>query len=151
MRWLSTAPARAMRVPPAPSGRSHPLPCSLTGTSFLSSDTMTMVVVRLSRMDDMKNVIPATSHSSTRASPVAMSRVTTLNPWCASTVSTMVMAPSRKKMTWLTSPSCDSRPSRTSAPPVGSVTARTVQSMAAITRATPALLKARVSSKIMPA
>jgi hypothetical protein len=77
--------------------------CSGSGTSFLSRLTMTMVVVRLSRMELMKKVMVARIHSRTLLSVVLMESVTSLKPWCASTISTMVMAPRRKNTISLTS------------------------------------------------
>mmetsp|Transcript_13421 Transcript_13421/g.45372 ORF Transcript_13421/g.45372 Transcript_13421/m.45372 type:complete len:397 (+) Transcript_13421:81-1271(+) len=70
-----------------------------SGKSLRRSETMTMVVVRLSRMPDMTKEMPLRTHSRERLLLVVMRSVTTLKPSCASTTSTMDMAPSRKKIT----------------------------------------------------
>ena len=61
------------------------------------SDTMTMVVVRLSKIALRKKVVKPTIHIRVERSVVLMREVMTSNPSCASTTSTIVMAPIRKK------------------------------------------------------
>ena len=56
-----------------------------------------MVVVRLSRTALRKNVTIPTSHMSAGSRVVLIRDVMISNPLCASTTSTMVMAPIRKK------------------------------------------------------
>ncbi len=81
----------AMTMRPAKIKRSSRL-CS----SFLVNDTMTMVVVRLSKMALKKKLTPATTHSKVANLVVLMREVTTSKPLWASTTSTMVMAPIKK-------------------------------------------------------
>ena len=57
---------------------------------------MTIAVVRLSSTDDRKKVIKLTAHSKTTGLLVFKRLVITLKPSCASTTSTMVMAPNKK-------------------------------------------------------
>mmetsp|Transcript_25197 Transcript_25197/g.42203 ORF Transcript_25197/g.42203 Transcript_25197/m.42203 type:complete len:386 (+) Transcript_25197:1148-2305(+) len=118
--------------------------------SFRSREIMTMVEVRLSRMEDMKNVIHPTIHSSLVVSFVLIASVTILNPLCESTVSTIAIAPIKKNTIWPTSASC-SFSARFTACPSGFETARIVHRAAAISSATPDLLNATVSSKMIPA
>ena len=74
------------------------------------SETITMVVVRLSRMALRKNVTRPTSHISLVILAVLMRAVMTSNPLCASTTSTIVIAAIRKNtipaMPRSDSPSC---------------------------------------------
>ena len=66
---------------------------------------MTMEVVRLSRMAERKKVMKAMRHISFRLERVLSVSRTKLNPPLASTISTMVMAPMRKKSVSAVSPS----------------------------------------------
>ena len=61
------------------------------------SETMTMVVVRLSRIELRKKVTKPTIHINDESLVVLMREVMARKPSCASTTSTMVMAPIRKK------------------------------------------------------
>ena len=65
---------------------------------------MTIEVVRLSRMADRKKVIKAMRHMSLRLERVFMASRTKLKPPLESTISTMVMAPIRKKRVPAASP-----------------------------------------------
>mmetsp|Transcript_8097 Transcript_8097/g.20792 ORF Transcript_8097/g.20792 Transcript_8097/m.20792 type:complete len:206 (+) Transcript_8097:412-1029(+) len=96
---VQAPPALAARTTAAPKNwrRSGSL------TSLRRSETMTMVLVRLSRMALMKKVMPETIQRRDLLDVALMTLVTSLNPWCASTISTMVIAPRRKNITWLTS------------------------------------------------
>ena len=58
---------------------------------------MTIDVVKLSRIADMKKVSQARIHSSTTGLLVRIRSVITEKPSWASTTSTMVIAPSKKK------------------------------------------------------
>src|SRR5665648_116637 len=69
----------------------------LSAISFLKRAIMTIVVVRLSRTADMKKVIiPMIQISFTWLAVLILSFIT-VNPWCWSITSTIVMAPKRKK------------------------------------------------------
>mmetsp|Transcript_7061 Transcript_7061/g.24893 ORF Transcript_7061/g.24893 Transcript_7061/m.24893 type:complete len:246 (-) Transcript_7061:464-1201(-) len=142
---VQAPPAFAAMTTTAPKN----LRSSSSGTSLRSRDTMTIVLVRLSRMADMKKVMPPMSHSSVVRSLVLMLSVTILKPWCASTVSTIVIAPMRKKTIWDTSARDSLSEPSTSCPPFA--TARTVHMPTAVSSATPDLLNANVSSKMIPA
>ncbi len=69
-----------------------------------------MVVVRLSSMALRKNVTSPTSHINVDNLVVLMRVVMTSKPLCASTTSTIVIAPIRKKTIWAVpmsdSPNC---------------------------------------------
>ena len=81
--------------------------------SFRSRDTITIEVVRLSRTAEKKNVKRLRIQISFTLLDVLMRSVMTLNPSCASTNSTMVMAPSRKKrMELMSSMWCNNRCSK---------------------------------------
>ena len=67
-------------------------------SNFFIKDTMTMVVVKLSNTALMKKVTAPTNHIKVDRRLVRMRWVITSNPLCASTTSTMVIAPIRKKM-----------------------------------------------------
>src|SRR6478735_3351069 len=69
---------------------------SLLGISFRTSESITIVVVRLSSTDDKKNVTQQMIHNNVLGFLVLIRSVMKRNPWCASTNSTMVMAPIRK-------------------------------------------------------
>ena len=69
----------------------------LSLTSLRRIITMTMLVVRLSRMADRMKVMKAMRQSSLRLERVCMVSRTKLKPPFWSTSSTMVMAPIRKK------------------------------------------------------
>ena len=81
----------AMTMSPANSKRSSRL-----SSSFFSNDTITMVVVRLSKIALRKKVTPLTSHNKDESWVVLIREVTTSKPLWASTTSTMVMAPIKK-------------------------------------------------------
>ena len=85
----------AITMMPAKKSRSSRLP-----SSFFISDTITMVVVKLSRIELRKNVTMPTIHIRSESLVVLMREVITSKPLCASTTSTMVMAPIRKKTIW---------------------------------------------------
>ena len=70
---------------------------SLSGINFRIKDTITMVVVKLSKTEERKKATKQTTQSNTIGFLVLMRSVMNLNPWCASTNSTMVMAPIKKK------------------------------------------------------
>mmetsp|Transcript_61603 Transcript_61603/g.101775 ORF Transcript_61603/g.101775 Transcript_61603/m.101775 type:complete len:243 (+) Transcript_61603:639-1367(+) len=67
-----------------------------SGSIFRSSETMTMVDVRLSSTAERQKVTTPTMNRRVRRLLVWMFSVMTRKPWCASTISTIVMAPSRK-------------------------------------------------------
>ena len=67
-------------------------------SSFRISDTITMLVVRLSRTALNKNVTQDTIHNKLVIRLVRMRDVITAKPSWASIISTMVIAPSRKKV-----------------------------------------------------
>mmetsp|Transcript_9158 Transcript_9158/g.20825 ORF Transcript_9158/g.20825 Transcript_9158/m.20825 type:complete len:283 (+) Transcript_9158:1582-2430(+) len=119
-----------------------------SGMSLRSSDTMTMVDVRLSRMALMKKVMVPMKYSSSLLVLALMDFVMRLNPWCASTISTMVIAPMRKKSTSDVSPSFSCSSGSTSPGPLCST--RIVHSATAMTSPTPLLLKASSSSSMIP-
>ena len=75
-------------------------------TSFRKIIIITMLVVRLSRMAERMNVMKAMRHSSVRLLLVFITPRTQLNPPFWSTISTMVMAPMRKKRVVEVSPRC---------------------------------------------
>jgi hypothetical protein len=75
---------------------------------------ITMLVVRLSRMADRKKVMNAMRHNSARLLRVFITERTQLNPPFWSTISTMVMAPMRKKRVVDVLPRCFSMASPTS-------------------------------------
>ena len=81
----------AMMMMPAKKRRSSRL-----SNSFFISDTMTMAVVRLSRIELRKKVTKPTNHIRLDSFVVRMREVMTSKPSCASTTSTMVIAPIRK-------------------------------------------------------
>ena len=83
----------AITITPAKNRRSR-----RSASSFCISETITMVVVRLSRIALRKNVQMPTIQSSEDTDRVRIREVMTSKPSCASTTSTMVIAPSRKKM-----------------------------------------------------
>ena len=85
----------AMTMMPAKNRRSAWLDSSLR-----ISEIMTMVVVRLSSSAERKKVTKPTSHISFDNWAVRMRLVMTSKPLCASTTSTMAMAPIRKKTIW---------------------------------------------------
>lgn len=64
--------------------------------SLRSRATITIAVVRLSNVADMKNVMIPMIHSSLRLRRVVIRFVMILKPPCTSISSTMVMAPIRK-------------------------------------------------------
>ena len=82
----------AMMMMPAKNKRS-----SRRSSNFFISETITMVVVRLSRIALRKKVTKPTSHIRLESCVVRIREVMTSKPLCASTTSTMVMAPIRKK------------------------------------------------------
>ena len=81
----------------------------LDTTSFLSTMTITMDVVRLSSVADKKKVTIITLHSRACLLRVANFCLTKLKPPLLSTTSTMVIAPSRKKSISLVSPTCSTK------------------------------------------
>ena len=81
----------AMTMMPAKNRRS-----SCLASSLRISEIITMVVVRLSSIALRKKVTKPTSHISVDSSVVRMRWVITSKPLCASTTSTMVIAPIRK-------------------------------------------------------
>ena len=89
--------------------------------NFLSNETITIVVVRLSSTEERKNVRMEIVQSSLRTSVVFIFSVITSNPSCASMSSTIVMAPKKKNNIPDISPkysgSC-SETRCTSAPPI---------------------------------
>ena len=86
---------------------------SLSSMSFRSRDTITIDVVRLSSTAEKKNVNRLRIHINFTLLEVLMRSVMTLNPSCASTNSTMVMAPNRKKrMELMSSMWCNNRCSK---------------------------------------
>mmetsp|Transcript_14064 Transcript_14064/g.28866 ORF Transcript_14064/g.28866 Transcript_14064/m.28866 type:complete len:225 (-) Transcript_14064:849-1523(-) len=106
-----------VHTPPAFAATTTIAPNSLRSTGsgmiFLSSETITIVTVRLFRMEERKNVRKPMIQKSCFLSLVLMLSVTTLKPWCASTTSTMVLAARRKKHMSETSASCSFSCSRT--------------------------------------
>ena len=66
---------------------------SMLGRIFLITDTITIVVVKLSSIADMKKVSKPIALINPRLFLALILSVTTLNPWCASTISTIVIAP----------------------------------------------------------
>ncbi len=82
----------AITIIPAKKSRS-----SCLSSSFFINEIITMVVVRLSRTELRKKVTKPTSHMSEESLVVLMREVMTSKPSWASTTSTMVMAPIRKK------------------------------------------------------
>ncbi len=74
--------------------------------NFDSRETITMAVVKLSSIDDIKNVIQVITHNSERLDLTPIRLVIRSNPSCASMSSTMVIAPSRKKSIPEKSPTC---------------------------------------------
>ena len=81
---MTTTPAKTHRV-------------SLSSTNFLNSETMTMEVVRLSKTAEKKNVRMLKIQINRTLLSVLIRSVITEKPSCASTSSTMVMAPNKKK------------------------------------------------------
>ena len=75
-------------------------------TSLRSIITITMAVVRLSRMAERKNVMNAMRHSSARLLLVRRVSRTKLKPPFWSTSSTMVIAPMRKNSVVEVLPKC---------------------------------------------
>ena len=69
---------------------------SLSGINFRTKETITMVVVKLSNTEDKKKATIHTTQSRAIGFFVLMRSVMNLNPWCASTNSTMVIAPIKK-------------------------------------------------------
>ena len=100
-------PELAARITiPAKNQRSFLSPISLR-----SRATITIEVVMLSRMADMKKARIQMTHSNFTFFVVAILSVMILNPPCVSISSTMVIAPSRKKMISAVSPrACTSCP-----------------------------------------
>mmetsp|Transcript_8086 Transcript_8086/g.16879 ORF Transcript_8086/g.16879 Transcript_8086/m.16879 type:complete len:408 (-) Transcript_8086:944-2167(-) len=146
---VHTPPAFAATTTMAPKRRRS----DSEGMILRRRDTMTIVTVRLLRMEDRKKVRKPITQKSCFFELTLMAFVTTLKPWWASTTSTMVEAARRKKHMSDTSASCSFNWSRT--PPVASpvdwkksayVTHRAVL----MRRATAALLNSKISSKIMP-
>ena len=81
----------AITMMPAKNKRSSRL-----SSSFFISETITIAVVRLSKMALRKKVTKPTSHIKLDKRVVRMRSVMTAKPLCASTTSTMVIAPMRK-------------------------------------------------------
>ncbi len=79
---------------------------SLSSISFRSRATITMVVVRLSKTADIKNVTILIIHSSLLLSLVVILSVIIRKPLCLSIISTMVMAPNKKNSISDVSPRC---------------------------------------------
>ena len=69
----------------------------LSSTSFFNSEIITMDVVKLSKMAEKKKVNQQMIHIKVTILLVLIRLVMTENPSCASTTSTMVIAPKRKK------------------------------------------------------
>ncbi len=73
---------------------------SLSWINLRMSDIITIDVVRLSNTAERKNVTQHIIHSSELTFFVLMRSVINRKPWCASTNSTIVMAPIRKNRIW---------------------------------------------------
>ena len=112
-------------------------------TSFRSRDTITMVLVRLSKIALMKKEMKDITQSKDSFDLALMAFVTSLKPWWESTISTMVIAPIRKKIISLTSATCSLRFEMT-APASPSPSMRIVHRLTAMMSPTPELLKARL-------
>ena len=69
-------------------------------SSFWVSDTITIVVVKLSRIALRKKVTKPINHISVTCLVVRIAEVITSKPLCASITSTIVMAPIRKNTIW---------------------------------------------------
>ena len=103
----------AMMMMPAKNKRSSRL-----SSSFFINDTITMVVVRLSKMALRKNVTKPTNHIRLESFVVLMREVMTSKPLCASTTSTIAIAPIRKNTICavLTSDSLKCSPTKCASP-----------------------------------
>ena len=77
--------------------------------NFLNKAHITMEVVRLSNTDDMKNVRIPIIHNNLRLFVVVILFVMMEKPSCLSTISTIVIAPKRKKRISEVSPRCSIR------------------------------------------
>mmetsp|Transcript_22082 Transcript_22082/g.55359 ORF Transcript_22082/g.55359 Transcript_22082/m.55359 type:complete len:209 (-) Transcript_22082:624-1250(-) len=95
---ITTIPPSVMRV-----SRSE------SATSLVRSEHMTMVVVRLSKTAERKKERPAVMTRSSCFDVVWILSVTMEKPLWASTVSTMLMAPTKKKTIWAISAKLSSR------------------------------------------
>mmetsp|Transcript_16028 Transcript_16028/g.35511 ORF Transcript_16028/g.35511 Transcript_16028/m.35511 type:complete len:201 (-) Transcript_16028:949-1551(-) len=126
---------------------------STSGRSFFTSETITMVVVRLSRMPERKKDSRATIRIRPRLLSALMTSVMTLKPLCASTISTIVMAPRMKYTTSLTSEIFSPSAARLAADvaPVDALApAKMTHNATDMSRAMPPLLNSKTVSKIMP-
>ena len=114
------------------------------------SETITIAVVRLSKMALRKKVAIPIIHISTGRREVEIRRVSTSKPLCASITSTMVMAPIRKK-TICAVPVSDSANSALTAPASGPARAYSTQSAPEPSRAAADLLTPSGCSKTIAA
>ena len=93
---------------------------SLSGINLRTNETITMVVVRLSNTEDRKKATIQTTQRRAIGFLVLIRSVMNLNPWCASTNSTIVIAPIKKKRICAISlrwwPNCSTTYSRCSSP-----------------------------------
>mmetsp|Transcript_2130 Transcript_2130/g.7577 ORF Transcript_2130/g.7577 Transcript_2130/m.7577 type:complete len:399 (-) Transcript_2130:514-1710(-) len=143
-----------VHAPPALAAMTTTAPSSLRRsgslTSLRSRETITMVDVRLSSTADKQKVRMPTNHTRVVMSSVSMASVMILKPWWASTTSTMVIAPKRKKMMPETSDTCSASCSMGTSG-LAYEMVWMVHKDTAMTKPMADLLSATFSSKMMPA